>query len=58
MYFSMHLATYKIRRLISRGETQDKAIELSRHNGQSARCVRPAVSRAEMAGTPPIPRNV
>ena len=30
----------------------------SRHNGQSARCIRPAVSRAAMAGTPPVPRNV
>ena len=40
---------YKIGRLISRGETQDKAIERGRHNGQSARRIRPAVSRPEMA---------
>ena len=49
---------HKIRRLISRGATQDKAIELGRHNGQSASGIRPAVFRAEMAGTPLIPRNV
>ena len=32
--------------------------ELKERYGQSASCIRPAVSRAEMAGTQPVPRNV
>src|ERR1700691_4342734 len=40
------------------GRNSGKGNRTDRHNGQSASCVRPAVSRAEMAGTPPIPRDV
>ncbi len=41
---------HKIRRLISRGETEDRAIELI-DTTDKARCVRPAVSWVEMART-------
>ena len=49
---------HKISRLISKGETQDRAIKLIDTTDEARAAFVQPVSRAEMAGTSPVSRNV